>query len=252
MIGLFELVDYLNDLLEVKLFKDYAPNGLQVEGKKQIKRLITGVTATQALIDAAIDEHADAILVHHGFFWKSESPCVTGIKYQRLKKLLENDISLIAYHLPLDGHEKYGNNVMLAERLGLEITGSLPVSMKPAIGNIGQLKKAMQIEAFSGLLHQHLLREPIVVTAGDHAIKTVAWCTGAAESFIEAAATLQADAYVTGEISEPVVHLARELGVHFFAAGHHATERYGVQALGQHVQNHYGIEHLFIDIDSPA
>ncbi|WP_317135120.1 Nif3-like dinuclear metal center hexameric protein [Piscirickettsia litoralis] len=217
-----------------------------------MKRLVTGVTATQALIDEAVNKQADAVLVHHGFFWKSESPCVTGIKYQRLKKLLEHDISLIAYHLPLDGHEKYGNNAMLAERLGLEITDTLPVDVKPAIGNVGHLKKPMQIEEFSGLLHQHLLREPIVVEAGNHPIKTVAWCTGAAESFIEAAAKVKADAYVTGEISEPVVHLARELGVHFFAAGHHATERYGVQAVGKHVQDHYGIEHVYIDIDSPA
>ncbi|HET8711890.1 MAG TPA: Nif3-like dinuclear metal center hexameric protein [Spongiibacteraceae bacterium] len=248
---LAELLAVANRLLAPERFQDYCPNGLQVEGRQQVRRIVSGVTASQALLEAACDNHADAILVHHGYFWKGESPVVTGMKRNRLQLLLQRDISLIAYHLPLDAHPEVGNNAQFARQLDIEITGGLQAIANP-IGNIGRLQEAMSPEAFIEKVAQRLGRLPQLVEGGTHSIRTLAWCTGAAQSYIEQAAALGVDAFLSGEISEPTVHCARELGIHFIAAGHHATERYGVRALGEYLAAQLPIEHIFIDIDNPA
>lgn len=248
---LSELLATANALLTPERFQDYCPNGLQVEGRPQIKRLISGVTASMALLEAARDSDADAIIVHHGYFWKGESPIVTGMKRKRLQLLLQNDISLIAYHLPLDAHSELGNNAQLARQLDIKITGGLQPGANP-IGNIGELHEAMSPEIFVEKITQRLGRAPQFIAGGDHDIHTVAWCTGAAQDYIEQAAALGVDAFISGEVSEQTVHSARELGLHFIAAGHHATERYGVRALGEYLANQLQIEHRFIDIANPV
>lgn len=250
-VTLTELLTAANALLSPERFQDYCPNGLQIEGKQQIKCLVSGVTASMALLEAARDCGADAIVVHHGYFWKNESPVVTGMKRKRLQLLLQNDISLLAYHLPLDAHPELGNNVQLARQLDIEITGGLQSGANP-IGNVGQLREAMSPENFIGKISRRLGRAPQFIAGGDHAIRTVAWCTGAAQNYIDQAAELGVDAFISGEISEQTVHSARELGLHFIAAGHHATERYGVRALGEYLANQLRIEHRFIDIDNPV
>lgn len=251
-IALAQLVQLANALLEPEAFSDYCPNGLQVEGRAQVRRLISGVTASQALIERAIELDADAILVHHGYFWKGEDPRVVGMKRQRLGLLLSQDISLLAYHLPLDAHPVYGNNARLADELDLEITGALqPHSPRP-VGNIGRLPEAMSAIGFAAHVARRLGREPLLVQVGERPIETVAWCTGAAQSYIEQAAALGADAFLSGEVSEQTVHQARELGLHFVAAGHHATERYGAPAVGDYLARQTGLEHYFVDIDNPA
>jgi dinuclear metal center YbgI/SA1388 family protein len=248
---LSELLGVTDTLLSPERFQDYCPNGLQVEGKPRIQRLISGVTASLALLEAARDRGADAILVHHGYFWKGEAPIVTGMKRKRLQLLLQHDISLIAYHLPLDAHPELGNNAQFAKRLDIEITGGLQPTANP-IGNIGRLREAISLQAFAEKIAQRLTRAPQFIAGGDHPIGSVAWCTGAAQNYIEQAAALGADAFISGEISEQTVHSARELGIHFIAAGHHASERYGVRALGDYLANRLQIEHDFIDIDNPA
>ncbi|MFT3928696.1 MAG: Nif3-like dinuclear metal center hexameric protein [Spongiibacteraceae bacterium] len=248
---LSELLAAANALLAPERFQDYCPNGLQVEGRPQIKCIVSGVTASMALLEAARDNGADAIMVHHGYFWKSESPVVTGMKRKRLQLLLQNDISLIAYHLPLDAHPEFGNNAQLARLLDIEITGGLQAVANP-IGNIGKLREVMTPEAFGEKVTQRLGRAPQCIAGGDHAIRSVAWCTGAAQNYIDQAAELGVDAFISGEISEQTVHSARELGIHFFAAGHHATERYGISALGDYLSKQLNIEHRFIDIDNPV
>jgi len=249
MISPQDLQRYLNNLLEIDQFKDYCPNGLQVEGKLHITRLVTGVTASLALIEAALDSHADAILVHHGYFWKNENACITGIKQRRLKQLLAADVNLFAYHLPLDAHPQYGNNVQLAKRLGFQIKGSLAAAPLVLLGTLNQPIAGVVL---SGLLLQHLAHEPIHVVGTQRLIEKVAWCTGGAQSYIEQAALHGVDAYISGEISEATTHIAREYGIDYFAAGHHATERYGVQALGEHLATHFKLNHHFIDIPNPA
>lgn len=248
---LTELLAIADALLTPERFQDYCPNGLQVEGRAQIRRLVTGVTASLALLEAARDSGADAILVHHGYFWKGESPVVAGMKRKRLQLLLQHDISLIAYHLPLDAHPQLGNNAQLARQLDIEITGGLQAGANP-IGNIGRLRETMSPEVFIEKIAQRLGRVPQFIAGGDHPIRTLAWCTGAAQTYIEQAAALGVDAFLSGEISEQTVHSARELGLHFIAAGHHATERYGVQALGEYLAAQLQIEHVFIDIDNPV
>lgn len=241
------LLNTLNGLLQPHLFEDYCPNGLQVEGKAQIATLVTGVTASQALIEAAIENNADAILVHHGYFWKNENPTITGMKQRRIKRLLEKEINLFAYHLPLDAHPHLGNNIQLAKKLNITVTGEFA-----GLGLVGKLNRPMNAREFSDIIHQQLKREPLYILGGDHLIENVAWCTGAAQSFFEKTISLNIDAFLTGEVSEPTTHIARENNIHFFAAGHHATERYGVQAVGEHLVQTLGIVHLFIDIDNPA
>ena len=252
MVSLDELTQYCDGLLEVGAFQDYCPNGLQVEGGSQVRRLISGVTASQALVDAALEREADALLVHHGYFWKGEDPSITGIKRRRLGTLLGANISLLAYHLPLDAHSQFGNNAQLARRLGLTAEGRFGTGAGPELGWFGAAPEPFTAAQF-GLHIEHCLgRRPLHIDAGGERIARVGWCTGAAQSYLEAAARLGLDAFISGEISEQTVHVAREYGIHYFAAGHHATERYGVQALGEHLAGRYGLEYQFLDIDNPV
>ena len=247
-----ELVAYCNRLLESDAFKDYCPNGLQVEGRAEVKRIITGVTASQAMIEAAIAAEADMLLVHHGYFWRGEAYPITGLKRRRIRALLEHDINLVAYHLPLDVHATLGNNVQLAQLLGWQITGGLEPDNPRSVGLQGELPDAISGEALAQQLNLALKREPLFIQGHDRPVKRIAWCTGAAQGYIEKALELGVDAFITGEVSEPTVHIARECGINFYAAGHHATERYGVQALGEHLAAEFGVEHRFIDIDNPV
>ena len=246
------LMAALDGLLTPQAFQDYCPNGLQVEGKPQIEKLVCGVTASQAFIDQAIAEKADAVFVHHGFFWKGEDPRVVGMKRKRLQALINNNINLIAYHLPLDAHPQLGNNAQLATLLDIEITGGLEAGNELSVGNVGRLSQPVSASAFAEKVAQVLNRQPQVIEGGDHTITTIAWCTGAAQNYIEKAINCKVDAYLSGEISESTVHTAREMGIHYFAAGHHATERYGVQAVGKFLAEKFEIECQFIDSDSPV
>jgi dinuclear metal center YbgI/SA1388 family protein len=248
---LAELVASADRLLRPDEFRDYCPNGLQVEGRPVVRRLVSGVTASLALLEAALAAEADAILVHHGYFWKGEAPSIVGIKRKRLGLLLRNDISLLVYHLPLDAHPQLGNNAQLAAKLGITVTGGLQAVAQP-IGNVGRLDEPLPLADFAARVAQRLGRAPLVVESGSQPVRTIAWCTGGAQSYIEQAAEHGVDAFLTGEVSEQTVHLARELGLHFIAAGHHATERYGAPAVAGHLAAELGIEHRFIDIDNPA
>ncbi|HKJ09977.1 MAG TPA: Nif3-like dinuclear metal center hexameric protein [Gammaproteobacteria bacterium] len=253
MVALHELVGYTDRLLAADEFADYSPNGLQVEGRPQVRKLVSGVTASLALIEAAIAAGADALLVHHGYFWKGEDQRVVGMKRARLAKLLAADVSLLAYHLPLDAHPDYGNNVQLAKMLDFAVQGRFGAGGRgPELALWGALQSPLSATGLGEHLAARLGRPPLHVAGGPSTIRTLGWCTGAAQSFIEAAASNGLDAFISGEISEPTVHVARECGIHFFAAGHHATERYGARALGAHLGAHFGLEHAFIDIDSPA
>ena len=247
-----QLVAFCNELLMPEKYRDYCPNGLQVEGRQEISKIISGVTASQALLDAAVERQADLVLVHHGYFWKGEPEPVTGIKKRRLKTLLSNDISLLAYHLPLDGHPELGNNTQLAERFDIEITGGLEPENPLSIGLTGRLVTSLSVEQFGAKISASMGREALHIAGGPAQIKTVGWCSGAAQGYIDKAAALGLDAYISGEISEPTVHNARELGIHYFSAGHHATERYGVQALAERLVAEFDIEHEFVDIDNPV
>lgn len=247
-----ELHDYLNTLLNTDQIKDFCPNGLQVEGKPKIQKIISGVTACQALIDRAVDEKADAVLVHHGYFWKGEPPEIVGMKKRRLQQLLKHDINLFAYHLPLDVHPKLGNNAQLARLMGWEFDGAVDPSDPACPLVTGSVANAVSCDEFAGLLEQRLQRQLVCRVDTLNKIKKVAWCTGGGQGFIDRAAQLGADAFITGEVSEPTIHTAREQGIAFFAAGHHATERYGAKALGEHLAVQFELDVQFIDIDSPA
>jgi len=251
-ISLQALVKQCEELLTPGQFKDYCPNGLQVEGKAKIERLVTGVTASQALIDQAIAWQADAILVHHGYFWKGESQPIVGHKQRRIKALLQNDISLIGYHLPLDAHATLGNNAQLAKLMGWKITAGMDGEVGKSIGLVGELAEAMSGEQLAQALAEKLGRAPLHIASHQRQIKTIAWCSGGAQGFIEQAAALGVDAYLSGEASEQTFHLACELGVDYFGAGHHATERYGAKALGEYLAGQFDLEHRFIDIDNPV
>lgn len=246
------LLSYLNQLLKPEKVKDYCPNGMQVEGKGSIKRVVTGVTATYALIEKAIEIKADAIFVHHGYFWRGENPQITGMKYKRLKALLENDINLYAYHLPLDIHPKFGNNAQIAELLGIETEGGLEQYNPSSVAMRGRLSNPQSLNDFSNLVSVRLNRTPLVIAGGDHTIETIAWCTGGGQGYIEQAAEQNIDAFITGEVSEQTTHIAKEMNIHFIAAGHHATERYGAKALGEHLKDKFDLDVSFIDIDNPV
>ncbi|OZB16163.1 MAG: Nif3-like dinuclear metal center hexameric protein [Marinobacter sp. 34-60-7] len=242
-----QILEQINTWLQPGNFQDYCPNGLQVEGRPEVNTIISGVTASQALIDAAIEHNADMILVHHGYFWKGEDQAIRGMKKNRIKQLLDHDINLVAYHLPLDDHPEYGNNRQLADILGIQ-------NPRPLGGLVwqGELPEALSAEQFAQRIEGKLQRAPLHVGHGPESIITVGWCTGAAQGFINAALDAGLDAYISGEISEPTTHTAREMGIHYFAAGHHATERYGVQALGRALAETFGVTHRFIDCDNPV
>jgi len=248
------VLDALNALLEPWKFKDYCPNGLQVEGKNEIRKIVTGVTACQALIDKALEESADMILVHHGYFWKGEDACIVGTKKKRLASLINNDISLVAYHLPLDAHPELGNNARLATLLGFNIKQALVSGEEPAIGFIGELEEPCSTKELAQRIETVLQRKPTLISGHDRdeKIRRIGWCSGAAQTYIDQAVLQGMDAYLSGEISEHTVHAARENGIHYFAAGHHATERYGVQAVGQYLADKFAVEHQFIEIDNPV
>jgi dinuclear metal center YbgI/SA1388 family protein len=244
-----ELELYLNNVLEASRFKDYCPNGLQVEGRRKVEKIATGVTASLAFLEAALEWGADALLVHHGYFWRNEAPQITGRKYQRLKLLLANDINLFAYHLPLDDHPVYGNNAQLGAKFGL--IGDARFGDN-GIGWLSTLPMPITLAHFSAQVEHTLGRVPLVLGDPDQELRRVAWCTGGAQGYFDAAIDAGADVYLTGEISEQTTHAAVESGVAFVAAGHHATERFGVQALGSHLSEAFDLEHLFIDIHNPV
>ncbi len=243
----------LNQLLEPHLFKDYAPNGLQVEGRQEVKRLVTGVTASQALIDAAIAQRADAILVHHGYFWGNEPAVIRGMKKRRLQALLEHDVNLYAYHLPLDAHPQVGNNAQLARLLGIQVLRPLENDNPRSLALVGELAEPLGGADFAAHLAICLGRQPLHCgESGPALIKTVAWCSGGGQGYINLAAEQGIDAFFSGEASEQTIHVAREMGIHFYAAGHHATERYGVKALGEWLAAEEGLEVSFLDLDNPV
>ena len=244
-----ELRDYTASLLQTGLYRDYCPNGLQVEGRAEVRRIATGVTASQRVLDAAIAWGADAILVHHGYFWRSEETVITGIRKRRFAQLLCNDVSLLAYHLPLDAHPELGNNAQLGHVLGWQ------ADQRFGEQDLGFAGPAAfdSAAALAGHVERVLGRRATLAQGdGGRPIRRVAWCTGGAQGYFEAAIAAGADAFITGEISEPQAHLARETGVAFLAAGHHATERYGAPAVAAHMAAEYGLEHQFIEIDNPA
>ncbi|MCL6415243.1 Nif3-like dinuclear metal center hexameric protein [Aestuariirhabdus sp. Z084] len=249
---LYELLDLLNAELKPAQFSDYCPNGLQVEGAGRVEKVVTGVTASQALIDAAIERQADLLLVHHGFFWKGESAPIVGIKQRRIKALLEHGISLVAYHLPLDAHPVLGNNAQLGRLLGVNKASPISADDPSSLVWMGELERPCSAPEMQRLLEAKLGREPQLISGGSHEVKRVAWCTGAAQGYIDQAALAGVDCFISGEISEPTVHSARELGIHYLAAGHHATERYGVKALGEWLAQTQGLDHTFVDIDNPV
>jgi dinuclear metal center YbgI/SA1388 family protein len=248
-----ELEDYINNLLSISLFKDYAPNGLQVEGKREIKTIVTGVTASQALIDEAIRLKADAVLVHHGYFWPSEPPSLVGIKGQRIRSLIRHDINLLAYHLPLDAHIQLGNNAQLGKQL--DMTDIAPIKPDNAECLIfhGLLSEPMLASEFANHISERLSRLPLISHYPEKKIQHIAWCTGGAQNYLQEAINYGVDAFISGEVSEHTIHTAREQNTVFFAAGHHATERYGIKALGEWLQHQFNdLSVLFIDIDNPA
>ncbi len=244
-----ELVEYLDGLLEPGKFRDYCPNGLQVEGRPAVRRVVAGVTASQALLDAAVACDADAILVHHGYFWKGEDARVTGLRKRRLGTLLAHDINLLAYHLPLDAHPVLGNNAQLASRLGWQPDGRFGEQDIAWLGRSTDQEDAFSLAA---RVSRVLGREPLLVGGSARPVRRIAWCSGGAQGYFEQAIALGVDAYISGEISEQTVHLARESGVAYLACGHHATERYGVQALAAHLAENCGLDCRFVDIDNPV
>lgn len=246
---LSRLVSYIQEILQPERFSDYCPNGLQIQGCPDVLKIVSGVTASTDFLQAAADAGADAVLVHHGFFWKNEDPCIVGIKQKRIKFLLDNNISLLAYHLPLDAHPKLGNNAQLANRLGLNLEAW---AGNQNILAYGTLPEGRLLGDFSQFVDLQLNRTPMVIGADNKQIKRVAWCTGGAQSYMQDAINLGVDLFISGEISEQTYHLAQESGVAYMAAGHHATERYGVNALGDHLAFHFSISHEFIDIHNPV
>lgn len=247
-----ELANYLAQTLNIAQYRDYCPNGLQVEGRADIGLIVSGVTASQALLEAARLRQADAVLVHHGYFWRGEEARVIGIKYKRLKTLLTSDVNLFAYHLPLDDHADFGNNAQLARQLGLVGSGRFGEDQLGWLGAPAADAGIVTVGDLTRLIEYRLGRAPLLIGDAAQALTTLAWCTGAAQGLLGEAIAAGASAYISGEISESTVHLAREAGVAYIAAGHHATERYGVQALGAHIAQRFGIDHQFIDIDNPV
>ena len=244
-----QLVKYLDELLQPGKFRDYCPNGLQVEGRAEVARIVAGVTASQALLDVAVARGADAVIVHHGYFWKGEDGRVTGIRRQRLKTLLGHDINLFAYHLPLDAHPELGNNAQLAGRLGWLPEGRFGEQDIAWLGSIAVSTTAGQLAA---QIAGGLTRAPLLIGDPERPVRRIGWCTGGAQDYFEQAIAHGVDAFISGEISEQTVHLARESGVAYLACGHHATERYGIAALAGHINQHCGLQCEFVDLDNPV
>ncbi|QIL84809.1 Nif3-like dinuclear metal center hexameric protein [Vibrio sp. HDW18] len=248
-----QLEALLNETLSPQLIKDYCPNGLQIEGKTQVQRIVTGVTASLALIEAAIEHNADALLVHHGYFWKSEPEAIRGMKGRRIRTLIQNELNLYAYHLPLDIHPQLGNNAQLAQRLGICVEGGLE-GHPQSVAMFGRLASPLTAQQFAQRIEQTLNRAPLHIAPeqADKLIETIGWCTGGGQDYIELAASRGLDAFISGEISERTTYAAREQSIHYFSAGHHATERYGIKALGEWLAQHHGLDVTFIDIDNPV
>lgn len=246
-----DVLPLLDGWLNTQAFSDdYAVNGLQVEGNRSIRRLVSGVTASLAMIEAAIAAKADALLVHHGVFWRSDPHALVGMQAKRVAALMREGIHLLAYHLPLDAHDTYGNNVQLAHRLGLDIIS--PLGDQWGLGLIGSSTEMMSPSSCKAHIQQILGREPLHIAGPQKNLKRIAWSSGAAQDDIVVAAAKGCDAFLSGEVSERTYHQAKELGLHYFACGHHATERYGVEALGEACAKALGIEHQMIDIDNPV
>ena len=243
-----ELVCYLQQYLQVDKFQDYCPNGLQVAGREDLKLLVSAVTASQQAIELAIARRADALLVHHGYFWKGEAQPIIGIKKQRLQRLLEHKINLLAYHLPLDAHPEVGNNAQLARLLGCSIEGYFAEQNLACYGTLAQ---PCRLAYLCDHLEQTLARKPCCIGDAQRSVKKIAWCSGGAPHFFELAIAMGCDVYISGEASEPNYHAAIESGVAFIAAGHHATERYGVQALGEHLAQRFGVQHHYVELENP-
>ena len=245
------LLEDMTVLLAPERFRDFTVNGLQVEGRDQVGRIMSGVTASQALLDEAVAWQADMVLVHHGYFWKNEPVAITGMKQRRIATLLAHDLNLVAWHLPLDAHATLGNNVLLADRMNWRVQGVLDGEMGQGLLYHGDMPECSQ-QSLAEQLYQRLDHKPLMISGHDRPIRRIAWCTGGAQDMIMQACDAGADAFISGEISERTTHLAREMGISYYAAGHHATERYGVQALGEWLAGEFGIEHRFVDIDNPA
>ena len=244
-----EMCDYNATLLQTSMFKDYCPNGLQVEGRAEVSRIATAVTASLRVLEEAIVWGADAILVHHGYFWRNEDATLVGIRKKRIEQLLRNDVSLLAYHLPLDAHAELGNNAQLGKLLGFVEQGRFG---EQNIAWLGVLERTQSLTQFALQLEHDLQRKPQVIGDGVKRISRVAWCSGGAQGYFEAAIAQGVDVYITGEISEQNYHMSNESGVAFIAAGHHATERLGIQALGKHLAQNFGLEHRFFDQSNPV
>lgn len=247
-----QLCDFCGEYLRVDDFDDYCPNGLQVECTDEVNHIVAGVTASLDLIEAAIEVKADTILVHHGYFWKGEAQPLTGIKGRRIRALFKNNINLLAYHLPLDAHPQVGNNVQLARVMGWEVQDSFGSVGLHDIVLSGALESPMTLDELSASIAQRLDTRPLAIAAGDRPVNTIAWCTGAAQSYIDQAAERGIDAFVSGEVSEHTFHFAKEAGIHYIAAGHHATERYGVQAFAALIAERFDVQQQFIDIPNPV
>jgi len=248
MIDRNDLTRVCADWMAVDQVQDYCPNGLQVEGKREIRKLATAVTASLDAIEAAIEWGADALLVHHGFFWRNEAASIVGAKAARIRRLIQADMNLFAYHLPLDIHAEFGNNAELAKLWNLVDDAS---DVK-RVWRTGSLEFPLPIEGFVDRIRRTLRREPLVIQAGPKQVKRVAWCSGGAQSYFAQAIEQGIDVFITGEVSEPCYHQALESGVHFIVAGHHATERYGVQALGAKLANQFSLEHRYIELANPV
>ncbi len=251
MATLADIIQWCDSTLKSHEFKDYAPNGLQIEGKTEVNKIVCAVTASQTAIDAAIAQGADLLLVHHGYFWKGEAYPITGMRGKRIKSLIQHDISLVGYHLPLDSHPTLGNNAAIADLLELQNIEALDPTERHPIGNIGYLKSAMSPEAFKAFVSERLGFDAIHLPCDKSTIQKVGFCTGGAQDYIAKAALQNCDAYISGEVSERTFYEAAELGVHYYACGHHATEKYGVQRLAKAISEQFNIEYSYFELNNP-
>ena len=247
------IVGYCDDLLQAQSIKDYAPNGLQIEGEEQVEDVYTAVSASRDVLEKVVAAGGKMLLVHHGYFWKGEDRTLTGWMKERVRLCLAHDINLVAYHLPLDFHKTLGNNAQLGELMGWHAQKNIRSSAGIDLVMMGEVPGGITVGDLADQLEMRLRQKPCVIEKdAERVIQKIAWCTGAAYDDIQVAIEAGADAFVTGEIAERTVHIARESSIAFFAAGHHATERLGVQALGQHLEKKFGLKHTFIDSDCPV